>query len=266
MRSTLFIMHRAQRCWVLVVVGAIMLTLLILIAQTILTVFAAASLHGAFPEIGKQFESQHPDVKVVFDFNGSQILETQMAQGAKADVFASADQRWMDQASKDGLVNAAAPFAGNTLVIAASPDSKVQTASDLATPGTRLLVCAEAVPCGRYTQVTLHNMDQDPKYGANYSKAVTSNIVSLEQDVESVLTKVKLNEADAGIVYSTDAASAGPAVRTIDLPAKYQPTVVYPIATCKQSASLDLAAAFVAYVRSADGQAILRRFGFAPAP
>src|SRR5215469_5772369 len=157
--------HRAQRGDFLSVVGGFMHILFVFLAQTVLTVFAAASLNGAFPELGKQFEAQHPGVKITFSFNGSQILESQMAQGAKAGVFASADQRWMDKATKDGLVNAAAPFAGNSLVIAVSSTSNVKTASDLATPGTSFVVCSDAVPCGRYTRIILQKMDSDPKYG-----------------------------------------------------------------------------------------------------
>ena len=238
---------------------------LFLLAQTVLTVFAAASLHSAFPEIGKQFEAQHPGVTVTFNFNGSQILEAQMAQGAKADVFASADQRWRDKATADGLVSTSAPFAGNSLVIAISNSSKVAAASDLATPGTKFVVCAEAVPCGRYTRIILQNMDRDPKYGANYSQAVESNVVSEEPDVESVLTKIKLDAADAGVVYRSDVVGSQDKVRIVEFPANYQPAVVYPIAATKGSASPELAAAFVTYVRSSDGQAILKRFGFTPA-
>ncbi|MBV8596456.1 MAG: molybdate ABC transporter substrate-binding protein [Candidatus Eremiobacteraeota bacterium] len=238
----------------------------ILLAQSVLVVFAAASLNGAFPEIGKQFEAQHPGVNVNFSFNGSQILESQLAQGGKADVFASADQRWMDKATADGLVNTAASFASNGLVIAVSNTSKVQTASDLATPGTSFVVCADAVPCGRYTRIILQKMDSDPKYGPSYSKAVQKNIVSEELDVESVLTKIKLGAADAGVVYRSDVVGSAQKLRVVEFPSNDQPTVVYPIAVCKESASPDLAAAFVAYVRSSDGQAILKRFGFTPAP
>ncbi len=234
-------------------------------AQAVLTVFAAASLHAVFPEIGKQFEAAHPGVTVRFDFDGSQILEAQLAQGAQADVFASADQRWMDKATSDGLVGPATVFATNKLVIIAGSATSIRTAQDLTKPGIKIVLCADAVPCGRYARQTLAKMESDPAFGKGFADAVTRNVVSQEQDVEDVFAKVNLGEADAGIVYQTDTVKPA-SVRVIDLPAGAQPAVVYPIAGVKKSTSSDLAAAFIAFVRSAAGQGILKQFGFGPAP
>jgi len=240
--------------------------LLILATNTVLTVFAAASLHAAFPEIGKSFEAAHPGVTVRFDFEGSQILEAHLAQGAQADVFASADQRWMDKAVGDGVVGSPLPFAKNSLVAIASADSSVRTLSDLAKGGVRLVLCADAVPCGRYARQLLESMGRDPRFGPAFASAVAKNVVSEEEDVEAVLAKVGLGEADAGIVYGSDAARKPAHVRIIELPSSDQPQVVYPIAPVKSSASPTLAAEFIALVRSDQGQEVLRRFGFAPAP
>jgi molybdate transport system substrate-binding protein len=243
-----------------------MIALIIFAAQAILTVFAAASLHAAFPEIGKRFETAHPGVSVRFNFNGSQILEAQLAQGAQADIFASADQRWMDKATSDSLVLGAAPFASNALVVVTPPTSRVNALEDLAKPGVQLVLCAEAVPCGRYARTMLATLEKDPKYGPGFAAAVTKNVVSQEEDVEAVLAKVGLNEADAGIVYRSDAAGSTAHLRVIEPPQGAQPLVSYPIAPVKSSASPALALAFCDFVRSSDGQAILRRFGFTPAP
>ena len=235
-------------------------------SQSVLTVFAAASLHAAFPDLGKSFEATHPGVTVRFVFNGSQILEAQLAQGAQADVFASADQAWMDRATSDGLVSRSTPFATNSLVVIASMKSPVQTAHDLSNSGLRLLLCADAVPCGRYARTMLAKMDADHAFGKWFASSVMRNVVSEEENVESVVAKVSLGEADAGIVYRSDVAKAPAQVRVVELPAADQPAIAYPIAVVKGGASPDVAADFVAFVRSAAAREILRRNGFAPAP
>lgn len=237
---------------------------ILLIAQTVLTVFAAASLHNAFPALGKQFEMTHPGVTVRFSFNGSQILEAQLESGAQADVFASADQRWMDKAVGAGAVANPVPFASNQLVLVAAQTSNIASAADLAKPGTKLVLCAQPVPCGAYARRLLQGMDADPTYGSTYSAAVLRNVVSNELDVESVLSKVTLGEADAGIVYRTDALGQT-GVRTIALPALQGTPIAYHVGTVRSSAAPSDAAAFVNFVHSADGQKILARFGFTAA-
>lgn len=222
-----------------------------------LVVFAAASLHGAFNDIGATFERAHPGVVVRFDFDGSQILFSQLAGGAHADVFASADQRWMQRALAQHLVTSPAPFAGNTLVALASTGSSVRVLADLGKPGVRVDVCAESVPCGRYARAALAAL------GMN--RAVAANVVSNELNVEAVVTKVELGDADAGIVYASDARAAKK-VRVISIPARAQPHISYPIAAVAGSERPDVARAFIVLVRSARGQAILRRHGFVASP
>lgn len=241
-----------------------MITLLIFIAQTTLTVFAAASLHLAFPALGKQFEATHPGVSVRFSFNGSQILEAQLEQGAPADVFASADKRWIDKAVQANAVASPAPFASNELVLVAAPASKVQTPRDLTAPGTKLVLCAEAVPCGAYSRRLLQGMDADPAYGQGYADSVLKNVVSEELDVESVLSKVTLGEADAGIVYRTDAMTQ-PGLRTIALPTLPGTPIGYYIGAVHTSANASVAADFVNFVLSQDGQKVLAGYGFTAA-
>lgn len=238
-----------------------MIVSLILIAQTTLTVFAAASLHQAFPALGKQFEAAHPGISVRFSFNGSQILEAQLEQGAAADIFASADKRQMDRALQAQLVVNPKPFASNELVLVTAPSSKVSTAHDLSTPGTKLVICAQAVPCGAYARQLLQGMDADPVYGQTYSDSVLRNVVSEELDVEAVVSKVTLGEADAGIVYRTDALSQ-PNLRSIALPALPGTPIGYYIGAVRTSANASTAADFVAFALSADGQKILAKYGF----
>ncbi|MDQ6767698.1 MAG: molybdate ABC transporter substrate-binding protein [Candidatus Eremiobacteraeota bacterium] len=242
----------------------ITLVMLAAAAQAMLTVFAASSLHSAFPELGKRFEATRPGVTVRFEFNGSQLLEAQLVHGAPADVFASADQFWMDKAASEDLVAAWQLFATNSLVIVASANSPVHSPGDLTQTGLRLVLCAHAVPCGRYAQAALTAMESNPTFGKGFRQAVTRNVASEEENVESVLAKVALGEADAGIVYRSDVVAVPANVRVVELPPADQPPIVYPIAVIKASASPELAADFIAFVRSSEGKAILRRFGFLP--
>lgn len=244
-----------------------MLSFVLAATQAVLTVLAAASLHAAFPEIGKSFEASHPGVSVTFDFNGSQILEAQLVQGAQADVFASADQRWMEKAVSDGVASSPVIFATNELVIVARPQSAVERAPDLKLPGLKLVICAEAAPCGRYARKALEKMESDVSFGKGFAGLVERNIVSQEENVESVLAKVDFGEADAGIVYRSDVANRQHAtLRVIDLPHEDQVPIVYPIAVVSGSKSPALAADFITFVRSSQGREILARYGFAPPP
>ena|SRR5579863_6634208 len=237
----------------------------LMVAAQTLTVFAAASLHLAFPALGKQFEAAHPGVTVRFSFNGSQILESQLAEGAPGDVFASADKRWMDKAVGDGIVTSGAAFASNQLVAVATPASGILRPRDLAKPGIKLVVCAQAVPCGAYARQLLQAMSALPAYGSAFAGRVLGNVVSDELDVEAVIAKVSLGEADAGIVYRTDAIGQTN-VRVIDLPALTDTPIGYFIGIARASAAPALALQFADFVRSAQGQKTLDSFGFSPAP
>jgi len=236
-------------------------------APRTLTVFAAASLTGSFTEIGKAFEAANPGVTVTFNFAGSQALRTQIEQGAAADVFASASHKDMDTLVGENLAPSGyKDFANNQLVVILPPanPANVQSLADLAKPGLKLVLADKSVPAGAYSLQILTNMSNDPTYGADFSKNVLANVVSYETDVKQVVSKVDLGEGDAGIVYVTDAIAA-PDLKTISIPSNYNVIAKYPITVLSKAPNADLAAAFVAYVQSADGQAIMKKWGFAPA-
>lgn len=237
-------------------------------APRTLNLFAAASLSGAFGEIAKAFEAVNPGVSVISSFAGSQSLRTQIEQGASADVFASADHKNMDTMVTENLIATGKyqDFANNRLVVVLPPKNpaNIQTLQDLARPGIKLDLADASVPVGNYARQALTNLSKDPMYGADYSTKVLASVVSNETDVKQVVSKVDLGEADAGIVYVTDA-QAAPDLKTIAIPDNFNVIAKYPIAVVAKSPHADLATAFVAYVLSPDGQAVLQKWGFAPA-
>ncbi|HEX7823985.1 MAG TPA: molybdate ABC transporter substrate-binding protein [Mycobacterium sp.] len=219
-----------------------------------LTVYAAASLKKTFTDIGKQFETDNPGWKVEATFAGSSDLVTQLTQGAKADVFASADTANMDKAVKAGLV-AGDPvnFASNTLVIVTPPGNpkKIASFADLAGADLKVVVCAPQVPCGAATK----KVEQASK--------VTLNPVSEESSVTDVLTKVTTGQADAGVVYVTDAMGAGDKVAEVDFVESSVAVNTYPIAALKTAADAAVAKKFIDLVTGEAGQKILSQAGFA---
>lgn len=230
-----------------------------------LTVFAAASLTDAFTEIGKSFEAANPGVTVTFSFAGSQALQTQIEQGAPADVFASASKSYMDILVKDGYVTADAPqnFLTNKLVVILPANNPAALAKleDLAKPGIKLVLAAEEVPVGKYARQALDQMNGS--FGADFKDRVWANVVSNEDNVKQVVAKVQLGEADAGIVYVSDSIAA-PDLKSIEIPADLNVIAKYPIAPLVKSANADLAAQFTIYVLSTEGQTILQKWGFGP--
>ena len=236
-------------------------------APRTLTVFAAASLTNAFGEIGKAFEAANPGVSVTFNFAGSQTLQTQIQQGAPADVFASASGTNMDALVTGGSVDKSAPqvFLTNILLVILPPSNpaNLQSLGDLSRPGLKVVLADSTVPAGKYARQILDNMSKDPTYGTDFGAKVLANVVSNETDVKQVVAKVQLGEADAGIVYVSDSVAASN-LKTIEIPANLNVIAKYPIAPLIKSANPLLAAQFVAYVLSAEGQAILQKWGFSP--
>lgn len=229
-----------------------------------LHVFAAASLTDAFTELGEEFEAANPGVSVAFNFAGSQALRTQIEEGAPADVFASANQIEMDLLVTGAHVAQGAPqiFLNNKLVVLLPEGNPavLQRLEDLANPGLKLVFAAEEVPVGEYTRQALEQMNG--QFGRDFKDKVLANVVSNEDNVRQVVAKIQLGEADAGIVYTSDAAAA-PELPTMEIPAELNVIAEYPIAALTRSASPDLANAFIAYVLSEHGQAMLQKWGFA---
>ena len=219
-------------------------------------VFAAASLTDAFKALGVSFQQQHAGVSVQFNFAGTPTLVTQIEQGAKADVVASADTTNMDKLKADGFTGGTPQvFAHNVLEIVVAPGNpkNINSLADLGRPGVIYISEGPTVPAGKYSLQAL------AKAG------VKATPRSLETDVKSVISKIELGEADAGIVYKTDVKAAGAKVQGVPIPDQYNVVATYPIAAVKAASNTIAVSAFIAYVVSAAGQSTLESFGFQPA-
>jgi molybdate transport system substrate-binding protein len=230
-----------------------------------LTVFAAASLTSAFGEMGKKFESANPGVKIAFNFGGSQTLRTQIEQGATADIFASANSNEMDALVTGKFIGAGTSkiFLTNQLLVImpANNPARLKTLSELTKPGLKLVLAAKEVPVGNYSLQVLEKLETT--LGAGFKDKVLTNVVSYENDVKQVVAKVQLGEADAGIVYLSDAVTA-PELQKIEIPAENNIIAQYPIAVLYKSVHTGLAQSFIAYILSYEGQATLQKWGFLP--
>lgn len=237
--------------------------------QSVLTVFAAASLAGPFKVLGREFERAHPGVSVRFNFAGSQQLVLQMEQDAGADVFASADQRWMTHArGHDLIVGEPTVFAHNRLVVVVprTNPARIGSLQDLARRGVKLVLAAEAVPAGKYSREALQNLRGAPGFSPDYDKRVLANVVSEEDNVKAVVAKVQLGEADAGVVYQSDVTAAvSKHIRVFEIADPYNVLASYPIAVTRSAAESRTARAFVELVESPMGQRVLAQNGFLPA-
>lgn len=233
-----------------------------------LQIFAAASLREPFSAIGEIFEKEHPGTQLVFNFAGSQQLAQQIIQGAPADVFASANQTQMDVVIQAGEAKngVAQPFTSNRLVVIYPVDHLPvpQGLELLAQENTHLVLAAPEVPAGQYSLEFMEKASWDSAFGAGFKEAVLKNVVSYEDSVKGVLSKVLLGEADAGIVYASDVAGENAKrVGLIEIPEALNIIAIYPIAVTKASRHLQLAEDFVAYVLSPKGQDVLREYNFA---
>ena len=235
---------------------------------TTINVFAAASLTDAFSDIGAAFRAANPGASVVFNFAGSNQLATQIAEGAPADVFAGANAAQMEAAVASGRIDAHAPqvFVTNRLVVVVPADNPagIESLQDLATPDTLLVLAAEEVPVGRYSLAFLDRAAAGAAFDSGFKEAVLGNVVSYEESVRGVLNKVALGEADAGIVYASDLVGVE-GVTSLAIPDALNVVAEYPIAPLHDSAQPELAAAFVEWVLSDEGQGILAEYGFGPA-
>jgi len=217
-----------------------------------ITVFAAASLMETFTKIGKQFEAAHKGDTVKFSFGPSSGLATQITSGAPADVFASASPTTMDTVVKAGDAANPQTFAKNTMEVAVPPNNPahVTSVNDLAKSSVKVALCQPQVPCGVVAAQVFKNA------------AITVKPVTLEADVDSVVTQVETGSVDAGMVYVTNVLSAGTKLKGITIPANVNASTLYPIATIKSSKHASIAKEFVDYVLSPAGQQVLAAAGF----
>ena len=253
-----------------------------------LTVFAASSLTESFAAVATAFEQANPETSVTLNFAGSQLLRVQLENGARADIFASADQRHMDLAIESGLVSGEdIIFTSNTLVIVvpkadteepadsiatsgpasslptSEAGSLIRSSADLAREGVKLALAQPEVPAGRYARAVIHRMAEDPRFGPSYAREVLANVVSQEPNVRHVLQKVALGEADAGIVYYSDA-QVTTDVSVIPISQEANVVADYTFALLRDSNQTDVAEAFINFVLSPRGQSILGEYGFGP--
>lgn len=233
-------------------------------------VFAASSLTDAFKEIGPLFEHAHPGTRVTFSFGASSQLRTQLEQGARADIFASADAPQMDLARQAGVLatdDLEQVLARNrlTLIVPRQNPRGIASLHDLAADGVKLLAAQPSVPIGQYTATLLDRASADPAYGPDFRVRVERNVVSREENVRQVVAKVQLGEADAGIVYTSDVTPAvRGSIQQIPLPDALNILAAYPIAATARGSNPDAARAFLRFVRSHDARDILARWGFLP--
>jgi molybdate transport system substrate-binding protein len=223
-----------------------------------LNVLAAASLTEAFTQLAQTYRSDHPGWTVKLNFAGSDQLAAQIEQGVPADVYAAASPKYPEQLKAQNLIGDTTDFATNSLILIVPPSNPADVTSveDL-TKGAKLVVGDPAVPVGSYTETVLQNL------GISDSDL---DIVSKEQDVKSVLSKVELGEADAGFVYVTDALAAGGKVKQLQLPAAAEATATYPIAIVSASHETQAAQQWIDLVTGADGQKVLQDLAFGPPP
>jgi molybdate transport system substrate-binding protein len=228
-------------------------------------VFAAASLQDAFRSLGARFEAEHPGTRLEFNFAGSQVLRTQIEQGAQADLFASADTEQVAALSRAGLAEPPVFFAHNRIVVVTpAKDERVRRLTDLARPRVRIVMAGPAVPAGRYADQALAALGRDPAFGAALEAAVRANVVSQESNVRAVLAKVQLGEADAGFVYETYARVAGGRVRVIALPPRAEVRTTCAVAMFRAARARPEALAFLHSLLGPEARALLTGLGFRP--
>ena len=235
-------------------------------ATAALEVYAAASLKQAMSAVETAYEAAHPGVTVTVSTDSSSALETKIEQGARADVFLSADttnpQKLVDGGFASGAVT---PFAGNALTIIVPSDNPadIQTPADLAKVGVKIIAAGEHVPITRYATQLVDNLAMEVGYPTDFTARYAGNVVSEEDNVSGIVTKVGLGEGDAGVVYVTDARGSD-RVATVDVPATANVPATYGGVVVRTSPDHDAAAAFLAWLAGNEGQAVLADLGFLP--
>jgi molybdate transport system substrate-binding protein len=233
-----------------------------------ITVFTAASLTGAFGEIGPMYKNE-TSISVVFNFDGSQALRTQIENGAYADVFASANKKQMNSLKNGRLMNNSSIviFTRNKLSLIVPKDNpaKIGNLSDLAKPGLKIVMGTKDVPVGDYALQIISNLGNNSSYGPDYKTKVLANVISQETNVNYVVTKVALGEADVGFAYVSDITEdLASKVDKIDIPDEYNIIAEYPMGILLESKYPIESQEFMNLVLSDEGKAVLKKYGFAP--
>ncbi len=233
-----------------------------------LTIFAASSLTDAYNEMKGLIEAANPGTMITYNFAASSALRTQLEQGAKADLYASADTVQMDTAKKSDVIQGESTlFVRNTpvIIVPANNPKGIAAPADLAKPGVKLVLAAPEVPIGNYARQVITKVGTDPANGADYEAKTLANLVSNEANVRAVVSKIQLGEGDAGIVYSSDVTPTVRAqVKIIAIPIGVNVIAEYPVAIVKGAGNTAGAQAFINYLLSPAGQAILQKWGFVP--
>lgn len=233
-------------------------------AEKEITVFAAASLTESFTEIGKNFEKEKK-IKVKFNFAGSQALASSVKEGAGADVFASANKKYMEDLSKANMISESNIFVNNTLIICKSKksDKTINELKNLAADGVKIIVGDKSVPCGSYFYNALDSAVKDGKVSSSDKEKILKNIKSEELNVKDIVTKVQLGDGDVGIVYKSDITEANKKdLDMIKVNEFSKLNVEYPIGVVENSKNKEEAKAFVNYVNGKEGKITLEKYGF----
>ena len=235
-------------------------------APASLTIYGAASLKAVLAKVQTTYQTSNPGTTLAISTDSSSALETKIEQGAPADVFLSADtanpQKLVDKGLGAGSIT---KFAGNlvTVIVPVANPAGIQTPADLAKAGVKIITCGDTVPIAKYAAQLVANLAKQPGYPADFVAQYTANIVSKEDNVAAVVSKIGLGEGDAGVVYMTDAKTST-AVTAIPVPDAANVPATYGGVVVKASANVGAAQAFLAWLAGPDGQAILASFGFLP--
>ncbi|HTC86619.1 MAG TPA: molybdate ABC transporter substrate-binding protein [Candidatus Acidoferrum sp.] len=230
-----------------------------------LTIYGASSLKAALAKLQTAYIAAYPGTTITISTDSSSALETKIEQGAPADIFLSADTSNPQKLVDKGLAGPITRFAGNllTVIVPTANPGAIQTPADLAKSGVKVIAADDTVPITKYATMLVANLAKQSGYPADFVAKYTANIVSKEDNVAGVVSKIELGEGDAGIVYVTDAKTSTK-VTTIAVPAGANVPATYSGAVVKASANAAAAQTFLAWLAGTDGQAILATFGFLP--